>query len=239
MRSLWFTCTSRALSHADRLSCGRPSAVRGLRPVLKEAAAGPAKTIDEQVQASAEVAWAVAALSASTMPSYRRSGEQVVANLPSGDELGAEFERFLAQSRPRRSDDDLTLTPRKRPQNGLSRPDNKIGEDDRAEAKSSPRRGTAYAAVPHRPRLSAAFRIAGSGPAILLIHGIGDNSTTWNGVHAKLAQRFTVIARESTGPQSGQAACRLPGCGLRHLCGPPQRLDIERVTIRAIRSAAG
>lgn len=36
-----------------------------------------------------------------------------------------------------------------------------------------------------------AFRIAGSGPAILLIHGIGDNSTTWNGVHAKLAQRFS------------------------------------------------
>ncbi|BDN81773.1 hypothetical protein YM3MPS_19760 [Mycobacterium pseudoshottsii] len=39
-----------------------------------------------------------------------------------------------------------------------------------------------------------AFRIAGSGPAILLIHGIGDNSTTWTGIHAKLAQRFTVIA---------------------------------------------
>ena len=27
----------------------------------------------------------------------------------------------------------------------------------------------------------------------LLIHGIGDNSTTWNTVQAKLAQRFTVI----------------------------------------------
>ena len=39
-----------------------------------------------------------------------------------------------------------------------------------------------------------AFRIAGSGPVLLLIHGIGDNSTTWSTVHAKLAQRFTVIA---------------------------------------------
>ena len=27
-----------------------------------------------------------------------------------------------------------------------------------------------------------AFRIAGSGPVILLIHGIGDNSTTWETV---------------------------------------------------------
>src|SRR3954467_7263984 len=44
-----------------------------------------------------------------------------------------------------------------------------------------------------------AFRIAGSGPALLLIHGVGDNSTTWNSVHAKLAQRFTVIAPDLLG----------------------------------------
>src|SRR6202012_2994734 len=44
-----------------------------------------------------------------------------------------------------------------------------------------------------------AFRIAGSGPAILLIHGIGDNSTTWKTVQAKLAQRFTVIAPDLLG----------------------------------------
>ena len=25
-----------------------------------------------------------------------------------------------------------------------------------------------------------AYRVAGSGPVILMIHGIGDNSTTWN-----------------------------------------------------------
>src|SRR3546814_4207139 len=44
-----------------------------------------------------------------------------------------------------------------------------------------------------------AFRIAGDGPAILLIHGIGDNSTTWGTVQAKLAQRFTVIAPDLLG----------------------------------------
>ncbi len=44
-----------------------------------------------------------------------------------------------------------------------------------------------------------AFRVAGSGPAILLIHGIGDNSTTWSTVQSKLAQRFTVIAPDLLG----------------------------------------
>lgn len=44
-----------------------------------------------------------------------------------------------------------------------------------------------------------AFRIAGSGPAIVLIHGIGDNSSTWNTVQARLAHRFTVIAPDLLG----------------------------------------
>ena len=44
-----------------------------------------------------------------------------------------------------------------------------------------------------------AFRVAGSGPALLLIHGVGDNSTTWESVHTKLAQRYTVIAPDLLG----------------------------------------
>jgi pimeloyl-ACP methyl ester carboxylesterase len=44
-----------------------------------------------------------------------------------------------------------------------------------------------------------AFRVAGSGPALLLIHGVGANSATWGPVHAKLAQRFTVIAPDLLG----------------------------------------
>ncbi|MFD4294859.1 alpha/beta fold hydrolase [Rhodococcus sp. NPDC058505] len=44
-----------------------------------------------------------------------------------------------------------------------------------------------------------AFRIAGSGPALLLIHGIGDNSATWNEVIPHLAKNFTVIAPDLLG----------------------------------------
>lgn len=78
-----------------------------------------------------------------------------------------------------------------------------------------------------------AFRIAGSGPAILLIHGIGDNSTTWNGVHAKLAQRFTVIAPDLLGhgqsdkPRADYSVAAYAN-GMRDLLSV---LDIEQVTI--------
>lgn len=78
-----------------------------------------------------------------------------------------------------------------------------------------------------------AFRIAGSGPAILLIHGIGDNSTTWAGIHAKLAQRFTVIAPDLLGhgksdkPRADYSAAAYAN-GMRDLLSV---LEIERVTI--------
>ncbi|MGV9713782.1 alpha/beta fold hydrolase [Gordonia sp. NPDC003424] len=44
-----------------------------------------------------------------------------------------------------------------------------------------------------------AYRIAGSGPALLLIHGIGDNSSTWEEVIPTLAQHYTVIAPDLLG----------------------------------------
>ena len=44
-----------------------------------------------------------------------------------------------------------------------------------------------------------AFRVAGSGPAIVLIHGIGGHSSTSNTVQARLAHRFTVIAPDLLG----------------------------------------
>ncbi len=78
-----------------------------------------------------------------------------------------------------------------------------------------------------------AFRIAGSGPAILLIHGIGDNSTTWETVQAKLAQRFTVIAPDLLGhgqsdkPRADYSIAAYAN-GMRDLLGV---LDIERVTV--------
>ena len=78
-----------------------------------------------------------------------------------------------------------------------------------------------------------AFRIAGSGPALLLIHGIGDNSTTWNSVQANLAQQFTVIAPDLLGhgqsdkPRADYSVAAYAN-GMRDLLSV---LDIERVTI--------
>lgn len=78
-----------------------------------------------------------------------------------------------------------------------------------------------------------AYRIAGSGPAILLIHGIGDNSTTWETVQAELAQRFTVVAVDLLGhgqsdkPRADYSAAAYAN-GLRDLLSV---LDIDRVTV--------
>lgn len=44
-----------------------------------------------------------------------------------------------------------------------------------------------------------AFRTAGTGPALLLIHGIGDNSSTWQDVIPHLAEKYTVIAPDLLG----------------------------------------
>src|ERR1700736_6472893 len=78
-----------------------------------------------------------------------------------------------------------------------------------------------------------AFRIAVSGPALLLIHGIGDNSTTWNTVQAKLAQRFTVIAPDLLGhgqsdkPRADYSLAAFAN-GMRDLLAV---LGIDRVTV--------
>ena len=78
-----------------------------------------------------------------------------------------------------------------------------------------------------------AYRIAGSGPALLLIHGIGDNSETWNTVQAKLAQRFTVIAPDLLGhgqsdkPRADYSVAAYAN-GMRDLLSV---LDIESVTV--------
>jgi predicted ATP-grasp superfamily ATP-dependent carboligase len=77
---------------------------------LSEAAAEIAAKIDEQVQASAEVAQVVAALErqydAFIDAQENRSLLVRDEDLPSGDELGAEFERFLAQQAEKKFDDD-------------------------------------------------------------------------------------------------------------------------------------
>jgi len=78
-----------------------------------------------------------------------------------------------------------------------------------------------------------AYRVAGSGPAILLIHGIGDNSTTWQTVQTALAQRFTVIAPDLLGhgrsdkPRADYSVAAYAN-GMRDLLSV---LDVDRVTV--------
>lgn len=44
-----------------------------------------------------------------------------------------------------------------------------------------------------------AFRVSGSGPALLLLHGLGCDSSTWADVMPQLAEHFTVIAPDLLG----------------------------------------
>jgi len=48
------------------------------------------------------------------------------------------------------------------------------------------------------------YRMAGEGPAIVLIHGIAESSTTWRGVMPSLAEHYTVVAPDLLG--HGQSA---------------------------------
>ncbi|NLE81924.1 MAG: alpha/beta hydrolase [Rhodococcus sp.] len=78
-----------------------------------------------------------------------------------------------------------------------------------------------------------AFRIAGQGPVILLLHGIGDNSTTWSDVIPHLAKNHTVIAPDLLGhgrsdkPRADYSVAAYAN-GMRDLL---VTLGIDRVTI--------
>ncbi|MET0318512.1 MAG: alpha/beta hydrolase, partial [Rhodococcus fascians] len=78
-----------------------------------------------------------------------------------------------------------------------------------------------------------AVRIAGSGPALLLIHGIGDNSTTWDRIIPHLARHHTVIAPDLLGhglsdkPRADYTVAGFAN-GLRDLLSV---LDLQKVTV--------
>ncbi|MEV0058671.1 alpha/beta fold hydrolase [Nocardia sp. NPDC050718] len=78
-----------------------------------------------------------------------------------------------------------------------------------------------------------AFRMAGSGPPLLLIHGISDSSGTWAPVFDALAEHFTVLAPdllghgESDKPRADYAVAAYAN-GMRDLLSV---LGFERVTV--------
>ena len=78
-----------------------------------------------------------------------------------------------------------------------------------------------------------AYRIAGSGPALLLIHGIGDSSATWAEVIPALARNHTVIAPDLLGhgasdkPRADYSVAAYAN-GMRDLLAV---LGIERATL--------
>jgi pimeloyl-ACP methyl ester carboxylesterase len=78
-----------------------------------------------------------------------------------------------------------------------------------------------------------AYVLLGSGPAVLLLHGIGDSSDTWRRVIPELAQTHTVIAPDLLGhgrsdrPRADYSIAAY-ACGMRDLLSV---LDVERATV--------
>ncbi|MDX3189409.1 alpha/beta hydrolase [Streptomyces sp. MN03-5084-2B] len=78
-----------------------------------------------------------------------------------------------------------------------------------------------------------AYRMAGRGPALLFLHGIGDDSSTWLDLLASLADDFTVIAPDLLGhgssakPRADYSVAAY-ACGMRDLL---TTLDVDRVTV--------
>jgi pimeloyl-ACP methyl ester carboxylesterase len=78
-----------------------------------------------------------------------------------------------------------------------------------------------------------AFVRAGSGPALLLLHGIGNNCQTWAGVIQRLAENYTVFAPDLLGhgdsdKPRGDYSIAAYANGMRDLLSV---LDVERATV--------
>jgi pimeloyl-ACP methyl ester carboxylesterase len=76
------------------------------------------------------------------------------------------------------------------------------------------------------------YRMAGEGPAVVLVHGLAGSSTTWKGVLPVLSERFTVVAPDLLGhgqsaKPRGDYSLGAYASGIRDLLAA---LDIDRAT---------
>jgi pimeloyl-ACP methyl ester carboxylesterase len=78
-----------------------------------------------------------------------------------------------------------------------------------------------------------AYRMAGTGPPLLLLHGIGDSSVSWVPLMSELAERYTVVAPDLLGhgasdkPRADYSVAAYAN-GMRDLLDV---LDIDRATV--------
>jgi len=204
---------------------------------LTQAAAEVHDKINEQVEASSEVAQVVAALE-------RQYDAFVAAQenrslLARDEDLPAETSSVPSSSGSSHNRPSSKRTT----SSSLTGPDNEVGEHDRDNAGGamSNRKPNLRSVRELTPSLQfrtihgyrRAFRVAGSGPAILLIHGIGDNSTTWSTVQSKAGATVTVIAPDLLGhgrsdkPRADYSVAAYAN-GMRDLLSV---LDMDRVTV--------
>src|SRR6202035_1923151 len=112
---------------------------------------------------------------------------------------------------------------------GTAKGDTKAGVDAPAWASADELRVRRLVMHGHR----MAYRQAGSGPVVVLIHGITSSSATWSRVMPYLARRFTVIAPDLVGhgewaKPRGDYSLGAHACGVRDLL---LALGHERATI--------
>ena len=81
----------------------------------------------------------------------------------------------------------------------MSRPEAAIGSRAMGELRRVEHQGAFDAWEIDLHGHQVVYRIAGSGPAVVLVHGMVNSSRHWQAVATRLAERYTVIAPDLVG----------------------------------------